>query len=416
MDHQSEKDIFAWFCYIISIILVFTIISNNHTSNKISLIFAEPDNKDKKSDGKDKEKTKTITHDKNKDTEKEEKDKKKKDKKKEKKSNYNLEKKGKGNKEKYDISWTHTDQDLILKYNYRNLDIPKIYQTAPDGQTYNFNKTNPNDKEQVNKEDKSNVFTKQNKDGSWRIDFGRPRIDIHTKDAGILPDDPVKLNNMSLGKIQSWNYSELKDTGYWYKPTDWKNIETTLIFKLLDSSRSEKEHHAISIVSRSITHAQLDNEYKKSSDEPQFFCGGSSYHNNLSDDGNVRMKKEQFHIDYEWERYNESLNVGDLYEKIIGLKGIVYNINETAVKLETWVDTENGGKGPYKKIHEMIDNGDWGDNMKKCGAKTDGQAITWGSPIVILKANDFKFDIYDIEIREIVPPNSQKNTFPTRIA
>src|SRR5687768_3100587 len=46
----------------------------------------------------------------------------------------------------YDNNWIRTDQDLITKYNYRNLAIPKIYQTAPDGETYDFNKTNPNDK------------------------------------------------------------------------------------------------------------------------------------------------------------------------------------------------------------------------------------------------------------------------------
>jgi hypothetical protein len=304
-------------------------------------------------------------------------------------------------------NWTRTNQDLITKYNYRNLVIPKIYQNAPDGETYRFNKTNPNDKVQVDKTDKSNIFTKQNRDGSWRIDFGKPRIDIHTKDAGILPDKGDQLNNLSEGnKIQSWNYSELKDIGHWYKPSDWKNIEVTLIFKLLDSARSKGEQHSISIVTRSITHSQLDNEYKKSKDEPKYFCGGSSYHNNISNDGNVRMKKEQYHINYEWERYNdEMLAVGDIYDKIIGFKGIVYNVNDTAVKLETWVDVENGGKGPYKKVHELIDNGNWGDAMKECGAETNGQAITWGSPIVILKANDFKFDIYDVEIREIIPPS-----------
>ncbi|HEX7257529.1 MAG TPA: hypothetical protein VF242_05660, partial [Nitrososphaeraceae archaeon] len=36
----------------------------------------------------------------------------------------------------YDNNWIRTDQDLITKYNYRNLAIPKIYQTAPDGGTY----------------------------------------------------------------------------------------------------------------------------------------------------------------------------------------------------------------------------------------------------------------------------------------
>src|SRR5918995_1092979 len=306
----------------------------------------------------------------------------------------------------YDNNWTRTDQDLITKYNYRNLAIPKIYQTAPDGETYDFNKTNPNDKVHVDKTDKSNVFTQQNKDGSWRIDFGKPRIDIHTKDAGILPDKVDQLSNLSNGKIQSWNFSELKDIGYWYKPSDWKNTEVTLIFKLLDSARSKGEQHSLSLVTRSISHSQLDNEYKKNNDEPKYFCGGSSYHNNISNDGNVRMKKEQFHIDYEWERYDETLTVGNIYGKIIGFKGIVYNVNDTAVKLETWVDTENQGKGPYKKVHEMIDNGDWGDAMKECGAETNGQAITWGSPIVIIKANDFKFDIYDIEIREIIPPST----------
>ena len=123
----------------------------------------------------------------------------------------------------------------------------------------------------------------------------------------------------------------------------------------------------------------------------------------------MRMKKEQFHIDYEWERYNETLTVGNIYDKIISYKAIVYNLNDNAVILETWVDTENRGKGPYKKVHELIDNGTWGDNMKLCDAETDGQAITWGSPIVIIKANDFKFDIYDIKIREIVPPTKIYN-------
>ena len=308
------------------------------------------------------------------------------------------------NKEKSDTSYI--DPAYRSFFPIKRIIIPEVYETIPNGQTYRFNINTPNDKVQVDKTDKSNVFTQQNIDGSWRIDYGKPRIDIHTKDAGILPDKVEQLNNLSKGKIQSWNFSELKRIGYWYKPSDWKNTEITLIFKLLDSARSKGEQHSISIVTRSISHSQLDNEYKKSDDEPKFFCGGSSYHNNISNEGQIRMKKEQFHIDYEWERYNKTLTVGNIYNKIIGFKAIAYNLNDTAVKLETWVDTENRGKGPYKKVHELIDDGNWGDNMKLCDAEKDGQAITWGSPIVIIKANDFKFDIYDIEIREIVPPTN----------
>jgi hypothetical protein len=372
------------------LIIVITIISINHNRSSTPLflidIHAETDH-----DNKEKEE-KEIKIDK---------EKKEQDQTKDKDKEADEDKKN-GNK----IDNSDFDPAYRSFFPIKRIVIPEVYETIPKGQTYRFNIDNPNDKVQVDKTDKSNVFTQQNIDGSWRIDYGKPRIDIHTKDAGILPDKVDQLNNLSKGKIQSWNFSELKRIGYWYKPTDWKNIEVTLIFKLLDSARSKGEQHSISIVTRSISHSQLDNEYKKSDDEP-FFCGGSSYHNNLSNDGKVRMKKEQFHIDYEWERYNsEMLTVGDIYNKIIGFKAIVYNVNDTAVKLETWVDTQNQGRGPYKKVHEGIDLGNWGDNMKLCGAEKEGQAITWGSPIVILKANDFKFDIYDLEIREIVPPLS----------
>ncbi|MDX1372403.1 MAG: hypothetical protein R3321_08025, partial [Nitrososphaeraceae archaeon] len=312
------------------------------------------------------------------------------------------------NKHKNSI-YSSAQLDAFYKsfFSIKQMDIPKIYTTIQNGDTYRFNITNPNGQVQVDETDKDNIFTKQNNDGSWRIEYGEPRIDIYTKDAGILPDKPEQLNNLSKGKIQSWNYSELKDTGYWYKPTDWKNVEVTLIFKLLDSSRSKGEQHAISLVTRSISHSEkYDDDDDDNDDEPPFYCGGSSYHNNISNEGNLRMKKEQYHVNYEFERYADTISVGNIYDKIIGFKGIVYNINNTAVKLESWVDLENDGKGPYKKVHEKIDNGSWGDSMTKCGADTDGQAITWGSPLVIIKANDFKFDICDIEVREIVPPIS----------
>ena len=384
--HTTEFT-FSLLFFMLIIVMIITITNYSHTGDHLSklYIYAEPNdnNKEKVDENEEKE----IKKDKEEQEQTKDKDKDK-------------DKKNSDENEKSETSYI--DPAYRSFFPIKRIVIPQVYETIANGQTYKFNINNPNDKVQIDKTDKSNVFTKQNDDGSWRIDYGRPRIDIHTKDAGILPDKVEQLNNMSKGKIQSWDYSELKKIGYWYKPTDWKNIEVTLIFKLLDSARSKGDSHSISIVTRSISHSQLDNDYKKG---PKFFCGGSSYHNNLSNEGQVRMKKEQFHIDYEWERYNDQMKtVGDIYNKIIGFKAIAYNLNDTAVKLESWVDTENGGKGPYKKVHQAIDTGNWGDNMKFCGAETDGQAITWGSPIVIIKANDFKFDIYDMEIREIRPP------------
>ncbi|HEX5186921.1 MAG TPA: hypothetical protein VFV86_08530, partial [Nitrososphaeraceae archaeon] len=365
---------------------------------------------EKKKEKEEKEEKKKEKEEKEKE-EKEKEEKEKEEKEKDEKEKEEKEKEEKEKEENRDSKTSYLLDPTIRPFypSIKQIVIPEIYQSVFNGEKYRFNNTNPNDGIQVDERENKNVFAQQNYDGSWRIDGGSPRIDIHTKDAGIIPDKPLQLNNMPNGiNVQSWNFSELKDVGYWYKPSDWKNVEITLIFKLVDSLRSKGEQHSVSLVTRSISHSQLDNDYKKSKNEPQFFCGGSSYHNNLSSDGKVRMKKEQFHIDYEWERYNPNMSIGDLeniYHKKVGFKGIVYNINETAVKLESWVDIKNGGKGPYKKVHEFIDNGNWGDAMTECGAKTVGQAITWGSPTVIIKANDFKLDIFDIEVREIIPPH-----------
>ena len=117
--------------------------------------------------------------------------------------------------------------------------IPQIYPTTINGSTYKFNNTNPSDKIQVDETEDKNIFSKRNSDGSWRIDDGKPRIKIFTKDAGRLTNKEILEENMSKSIIQSWDYSKLEKIGYWYKPTDWKNIEFTVIFKLLDSLRSK---------------------------------------------------------------------------------------------------------------------------------------------------------------------------------
>ena len=91
-------------------------------------------------------------------------------------------------------------------------------------------------------------------------------------------------------------------------------------------------------------------------------------------------------------------------------------------------------------MHEKIDDGTWGLNsmeeanvednatkanvegnatkanvegnattieakMDECGAKTKAAIISWGSPKIIFKTNKLIFDVYDIEVREIIPPS-----------
>ena len=280
--------------------------------------------------------------------------------------------------------------------------IYPIYQAKPDGEHYRFNNNNPNDLKQIDETQNKEIFSERNSDGSWKVDKGTTRIDISTKKAGILSQEEM------MEQIKTWNYSYLDKQGYWLYPSDFKNIEFTVILKMKEA---EKRDQAISVVSRSIIHDSKGE--KEIMQYPNAYCGGSSYHNNISEDGKLQMKKEQYHVNYLVDKPNQEIDLGSLYNKKIGFKAIIYNFNNNSnVKLESFVDIKNEGKGPYFKVHDKIDDGKWGTSsdkakMYECGAKTKGAIISWGSPKVILKTNNLNFDIYDLEVTEIIPPQEK---------
>ena len=70
--------------------------------------------------------------------------------------------------------------------------IPQIYPTQSGGEQYRFNKSNPNDLIQVNETEDPTVFSKKNPDNSWRVDSGKTRIEIFTKQAGTLSEESLK--------------------------------------------------------------------------------------------------------------------------------------------------------------------------------------------------------------------------------
>jgi hypothetical protein len=88
--------------------------------------------------------------------------------------------------------------------------------------------------------------------------------------------------------------------------------------------------------------------------------------------------------------------------KWVGFKGIVYNQPDGSIKLESYVDKDNNNN--WQKAEEMVDKGNWGNDMTHCNAKTPGAVINWGSPMVIFKSNGVTYDFKKLSVREIVPP------------
>jgi hypothetical protein len=256
--------------------------------------------------------------------------------------------------------------------------VKKIYPTLTGGETWFFNPTNPND----GQFDRNGAEISKNSDGSWHLKPGTTRMLAFTKSSG-LPSDEVRSS------LPTYDYSRLAQAGYFYKPTDWKNIEITIYVKVLSASGGGDE---ISLVSRSVRH----------SGNVQEGCGGSSYHNNIDfTNGKFKFKKEMWHVNYDIKPYS-GISVGSTMNKWIGFKGIVYNLPDGSVKLESYIDKDNNNN--WQKATEFVDKGNWGDDMSHCNARTDGAAITWGSPMIIFKSNGVTYDFKKFSARQIVPP------------
>jgi hypothetical protein len=256
--------------------------------------------------------------------------------------------------------------------------VKAIYPTLTGGETWFFNPTNPND----GQFDRNGAEITKNSDGSWHLKPGTTRMLAFTKSSG-LPSDEVRSS------LPTYDYSRLAQTGYFYKPTDWKNIEITIYVKVLSASGGGDE---ISLVSRSVRH----------STNVQEGCGGSSYHNNIDfTNGKFKFKKEMWHVNYDIKPYS-GISVGSTMNKWIGFKGIVYNLPDGSVKLESYIDKDNNNN--WQKATEFVDKGNWGDDMSHCNARTDGAAITWGSPMIIFKSNGVTYDFKKFSVRQIVPP------------
>jgi hypothetical protein len=104
---------------------------------------------------------------------------------------------------------------------------------------------------------------------------------------------------------------------------EWKNVEITGYFKLLDFSEDEE----FSLAARSGHH----------SDETE--CDATGYFGKVGYTGDVSFQKKLFHGNYADSIEVKEDAVGDLEDEWVGIKMIAYNMNDDHdVHLELWVD------------------------------------------------------------------------------
>lgn len=251
--------------------------------------------------------------------------------------------------------------------------IKKIYPTKKEGFEWFMNNHYPESDPYLHNYE--NIV--KNQDGSYNIGE-RSRISVYSKDGIGYPE----------GNMETYNFTQLSNKGYWYKPSDWTNVEITGEYLYREGKGQGITHYA-----RSEDHSKINNG-----------CGGSSYKLKIHFDGTSSISKEQSHPKPWTIPINKNPLVSNKLDKDwFRFKGIIYNLNDGTVKLESRLDPFLNNT--WIKIAEYHDKGGWGKDGNKCQGKED-HIITWGSPIVTFRWDDALIDFRNLSVREIQPPTS----------
>ena len=144
--------------------------------------------------------------------------------------------------------------------------------------------------------------------------------------------------------MPTYNLKELAAKGHWYKENDWKNIEMGGYFKL---NNADDLGMGYSFSTRSIDDSSTHGG-----------CGGATPKFNIGFDGEIKAKKEMWHISL---LDSPGINDEDLSPSIVGkwlgIKGIIYNLpGDKGVKQEFWLDKANDGQ--WERCTNLLTKGD----------------------------------------------------------
>jgi len=223
--------------------------------------------------------------------------------------------------------------------------------------------------------DPQDTITK-NSDGSWKIKSDQVRMSVFTS------------TGYSSSKIATYDPDVLASRGYMQAANDWKNIEMTGFVKLNGVSD---------------TSDNFDWYARGGKHNDDLACEGTSYKAGLHYDGRARYQKESWHVSYEQADYKSVTKA--LKGRWVGFKAVMRNVpvnGKETVRLEMYLN-DNADKVTWTKIYDMVDDGTWGGDTKKCGGST-GMPFTWGGPIATFRWDsatdvDFKW----MSVREIQP-------------
>lgn len=246
--------------------------------------------------------------------------------------------------------------------------IPQFKPTKSGGETFTMDNSNFGNQSRVIGDE----FDEQ--DGYWTASGSfRANIEIST---GFSDDDCTQ------------NQQTMVDRGYMQDPNDWKNVEFTVEVKVFDSA---SDHATFGF--RGGRHT--------GSGGPRG-CTGSNYKVSVDLDGSgIKLEKESWHVSYH-DCADTTISGWESTDGAFRLKILVYNSSDNKnVTVEVYLD--KNATNDFQRIINFTDSGQVNSDAGECECNDDGQPLVWGSPTILIRADEGSYGIKNLTIREIDP-------------
>jgi len=244
-------------------------------------------------------------------------------------------------------------------------------------------------------------------DGSVYYNAGTGRLKVYA--TKVLSFD--EMMKMVEETNPDWDYNKARHIGAW-GVKGFGNVECTTILTF-DKNQTKKDAF-LGWVARSCFHdLKTDPESKG---HQKRYHGGSAYHSNIQVTGNFEEKIEGGHAIYYSAKkiFTYMTNVPNLAGKKVGWKWCLQNTmfeNKPIVLSQTYLtlhpDDVDPGYAPWWSTvyvgNECPSKNIQSDNKNVDKLDVDPGLITWESQYIILKSNDSKMTLHDIEIKPITP-------------
>jgi PKD repeat protein len=128
-------------------------------------------------------------------------------------------------------------------------------------------------------------------------------------------------------------------------------------------------------------------------------CLAYGYYGMTAVDGNVYFKKKLWHYDDGYTRRLAQIDaLSNILNDWIGMKFVVYDLENGDVKLELWID-EGDMTNNWRKVTELVDDGDIHVEGEDCGTPSN-HVIREGTR-ASFRVDDSLFDFKKLSVREI---------------